>query len=79
MNGRFGHVAGDGAQADVTEGVRALYDFAMAAMEFGSMGWSYEDAIPISTLARLAGFERAEEAERYLREEEKRREKAAGG
>jgi hypothetical protein len=37
-------------------------------MDWGSGFWSYEDALPVGEIARLCGFEQAEEVERYIRE-----------
>lgn len=68
MNGKFTHIAGDGTQTDVTEGVQALYDLVLSSLDWGSGFWSYEDALPVAQIARLAGFGRCEEAERYVRE-----------
>ena len=68
MNGKFTHIADDGTQTDVTEGVQALYDLVVSSMDWGSGFWTYEDALPVVNIARLAGFEEAEEAERYARE-----------
>ncbi len=68
MNGKFVFVADDGAQDDVTEGVRALYDLVLSSMNWGSGFWSYEDALPVAEIARLAGFEQRDEVERYVRE-----------
>jgi hypothetical protein len=68
MNGKFVHIADDGTQADVTEGVQALYDLVLSSMDWGSGFWSYEDALPVAKIARLAGFEQCDEAERYVRE-----------
>jgi hypothetical protein len=60
----------DGTEADITEGVQALYDLVIGSMDWGSGFWSAEDAAPVARLARLCGFEQAEEAERYLREQQ---------
>jgi hypothetical protein len=68
MNGKFVHVADDGTQADVTAGVQALYDLVLASMDWGSGFLSYEDALPVAEIARLAGFEQRDEVERYVRE-----------
>ena len=68
MNGKIVHVADDGTQTDVTEGVRALYDLVISSMDWGSGFWSYEDALPVAQIARLAGFDQAGEVERYVRE-----------
>lgn len=68
MNGRFVFAADDGSQEDVTEGVQALYDLVISSMDWGSGFWSYEDALPVAKIATLAGFERCDEAERYVRE-----------
>ncbi len=68
MNGKFAHIADDGTQTDVTEGVQALYDLVISSMDWGSGFWSYEDALPVAQIARLAGFDRCDEAEQYVRE-----------
>lgn len=60
----------DGTETDITEGVQALYDLVIGSMNWGSGFWTAEDARPVAILARRMGFERAEEAERYLREQE---------
>ena len=65
MNGKFTDIAGDGTQTDVTEGVQALYDLVLALLV---IRLAYEDALPVAQIARLAGFGRCEEAERYVRE-----------
>src|SRR5215469_16621515 len=67
MNGKFTHIAADGTQTDVTEGVQALYDLVISSMDWGSGFWSYEDALPVAKIARLAGFKHSKEAERYVR------------
>ena len=68
MNGRFMHISADGKMTNVTEGVQALYDLVISSMNWGSGFWSYEDALPVAEIAQLAGFERCDEAERYVRE-----------
>ena len=68
MNGRFAHIAEDGTRTDVTEGVQALYDLVISSLNWGSGFWSYEDALPVARIARLGGFKRSKEAERYVRE-----------
>ena len=68
MNGKFVFMGDDGTQADVTEGVQALYDLVIGSMNWGSGFWSYEDALPVAQIARLAGFGQCDEAERYVRE-----------
>jgi hypothetical protein len=62
--------AADGTETDITEGVQALYDLVISSMDWGSGFLSAEDAAPVASLARVCGFEQAEEAERYLREQE---------
>lgn len=62
----------DGTETDITEGVQALYDLVISSMDWGSGFWTAEDARPVAILARRMRFERAEEAERYLRERERR-------
>jgi hypothetical protein len=57
------------AETDITEGVQALYDLVIGSMNWGSGFWTAEDAAPVAKLARACGFERAEEAERYLNEQ----------
>jgi hypothetical protein len=57
----------DGTEADITEGVQALYDLVLGSMDWGSGFLSAEDAVPVAKLGRLCGFEQVEEAERYLR------------
>lgn len=59
----------DGSEVDITEGVQALYDLVISSMDWGSGFLNYEDAVPVAELARACGFEKAEEAERYLREQ----------
>jgi hypothetical protein len=51
---------------DVTEAVQALYDLIIQSLDWGSGFISAEEAEPIARLAQLCGFERWEEAERYL-------------
>ncbi len=68
MNGKIVHVAEDGTQTEVTTGVQALYDLVISSMDFRSGFWSHEDAVPVGVIARLCGFEKAEEIERYVRE-----------
>lgn len=58
----------EGREQDITEGVQALYDLVLNSMDWGSGFLSAEDARPVALLARACGFERAAEAERYLRE-----------
>jgi hypothetical protein len=60
----------EGGEQDITEGVQALYDLLIDSMDWGSDMLSAEDARPIALLARACCFERAAEAERYLRERE---------
>jgi hypothetical protein len=60
----------DGTETDITEGVQALYDLVIGSMDWGSGFWTAEDAAPVAALARACGFERAEEAERYLRQQQ---------
>ena len=67
MNGRFVHVADDGTQADVTEGVLALYRFAFGVADEGVMCWPDKDAAAVALIARTAELERADEAERLAR------------
>jgi hypothetical protein len=55
-----------GVIRDVTEAVKALYDLAIGSMDFGSGFWSAEDARPVAELARICGFEQAEEVQKYL-------------
>jgi hypothetical protein len=62
--------AADGTETDITEGVQALYDLVISSTNWGSGFLSAEDARPVALLARVCGFEQAEEAERYLREQE---------
>lgn len=62
--------AADGSETDITEGVQALYDLVIGSMDWGSGFLTAEDARPVALLARALGFERAEEAERYLRDQE---------
>lgn len=62
--------AADGTEADITEGVRALYDLAVSSMDFRSGFWTAEDARPVALLARQLGFPERQEIERYLREQE---------
>jgi hypothetical protein len=50
--------------------VQALYDLVLSSMDWGSGFLTAEDARPVALLARTCGFEKAEEAERYLREQE---------
>jgi hypothetical protein len=68
VNGKLVHLAEDGTQTDVTEGVQALYDLCISSMDFRSGFWSSEDAIPVGTMARLCGFGECAEVERYVRE-----------
>ena len=68
MNGKIVHIAEDGTQSDVTEGVQTLYDLVTSSMNWGSGFWSYEDALPVAAIARLSGFDDCEETERYVRE-----------
>jgi hypothetical protein len=60
----------DGTETDITEGVQALYDLVLGSMDWGSGFLTAEDARPVALLARMMGFEKAEEAERYLRDQE---------
>jgi hypothetical protein len=60
----------DGSETDITEGVQALYDLVINSMDWGSGFLTAEDARPVALLARTMGFEQAEEAERYLRDQE---------
>lgn len=53
---------------DVTEAVKALYDLCIGSMDFRSGFWNAEDAAPVAKLARAAGFEDAEEVEKYVSE-----------
>lgn len=53
---------------DVTEVVKALYDLCLGSMDFRSGFWTAEDAAPVAMMARLAGFESAEEVEKYVSE-----------
>jgi len=66
MNGKIVHIADDGTQTDVTEGVQTLYDLVIGSMDWGSRFLSYEDAIPVVEVAHACGFKQAEEAERYV-------------
>jgi len=59
----------DGTETDITEGVQAMYDLVIGSMDWGSGFWSAEDALPVAKLARVCGFPRVEEAERYLQEQ----------
>jgi hypothetical protein len=59
---------------DVTEAVQALYDLVVQSMDWGSGFLTAEDAEPVALIARVCGFERLDEAERYL-EEARRRER----
>jgi hypothetical protein len=68
MDGKIVHVADDGTQTEVTAGVQALYDLVIGSMDFRSGFWSHEDAVPVGEIARLCGFEKAEEIERYVRQ-----------
>lgn len=63
----------NGSTEDVTESVSALYDLLIGSMDWGSGFLTAEDAIPVARLARICGFKDSEEAERYLRAEERRR------
>lgn len=56
----------DGNETEITEGVQAMYDLVIGSMNWGSGFWSAEDALPVAKLARICGFPRVEEAERYL-------------
>jgi hypothetical protein len=60
----------NGTETDITEGVQALYDLVIGSMDWGSGFLTAEDARPVALLARACGFENAEAAERYLREQE---------
>jgi hypothetical protein len=60
----------DGTETDITEGMQALYDLVLNSMDWGSGFLTAEDARPVALLARTLGFEQAEEAERYLRDQE---------
>lgn len=60
----------DGTETDITEGVQALYDLVLNSMDWGSGFLTAEDARPVALLARTCGFEKADEAERYLRDQE---------
>jgi len=73
VTGRIVHIADDGTQTDVTEGVQALYDLATGSMDFGSGFWTFEDALPVARIARLCGFSLVEEVERYVREKQRDR------
>jgi len=68
MNGKIVHVADDGIQTDITEGVQAMYDLVIQSQDFGSGFWSYEDALPVAEVARVCGFEKSAEVERYVRQ-----------
>ena len=70
MTGRAILRQADGTETDITEGVQTLYDFVISSMDWGSGFFTAEDARPVALLARACGFERCEEAERYLREQE---------
>jgi len=70
MNVRMFACDDDGTETDITEGVQALYDLVISSMDWGSGFWTVEDATPVAKLARVCGFEHADEAERYLREQE---------
>lgn len=59
----------DGTTEDVTEGVQALYDLVIDSMDWGSGFLSEEDAIPVAHIAEVCGFEKSEEAHRYLENE----------
>ena len=69
--------AADGSETDITEGVQALYDLVIGSMDWGSGFWTAEDAAPVAKVARACGFESAEEAERYLREQIRSEERQA--
>lgn len=58
----------DGTEVDVTEGVQVLYDLVVGSMDFGSGFLTEEDAVPLANIAEVCGFERSDEAFRYLRE-----------
>lgn len=66
MKGKFVHVADDGTQIEVTEGVQALYDLVISSMDWGSGFLSYEDAVPVGEIAELGAFEQADEVQRYV-------------
>ena len=65
MRGRFIWI-GEGAQEDVSEGVQALYDLVISSMDWGSGFWSWEDALPVALIGRLAEFKKIDEVERYV-------------
>ncbi len=56
----------DGIETDITEGVQALYDHLIGTLDWGSGFISLEDALPIAHLTKACGFERWEEAEKYV-------------
>ena len=62
----FVHRAADGTETDVTEGVQALYDLVICSMDWGSGFLTYEDALPVVTIAELAAFPDAGRARKYV-------------
>ena len=69
MKGRFIWMSEDGGSAEnVSEGVQALYDLVISSMNWGSGFWSWEDALPVAKIGRLAEFAKIDEVERYVRE-----------
>ena len=47
----------DGTETDITEGVEALYDLVISSMDWGSGFLTYDDALPVLTIAETFGFE----------------------
>lgn len=51
-----------GVEVNITEGVQALYHLVIGSMDWGSGFLTTEDALPVARVARVCGFERADEA-----------------
>lgn len=68
----------DGAEVDITEGVKCLYDMVIGSMDWGSGFWTVEDALPVAEVARACGFPNVDEVDAYLaaraRDEQTRKE-----
>ncbi len=56
----------DGSETDITLGVQSMYDLLHGSMDWGSGFISLEEAIPIAEMVKACGFQRWEEAEKYV-------------
>lgn len=61
MSGKAIFRADDGAETDITNAIRILWDGVVDSLDWGSGFWAAEDAGAVAWIGRLFGFEKPRE------------------